>query len=79
MNEQTNQIEDDDPLTMEKLREAAALVRFLAPPSVVPPNVSGISFGSGVRIVVNPALPEGTVAVSPRLFEMIYSASESKS
>jgi hypothetical protein len=69
----SNAFNIDEPLTMEMLEEAMALIKALAPKEA-PADAFAVLGTSGLRILKNDMLPEGTVMVSKRLFDLIYEA-----
>jgi hypothetical protein len=64
----------DDSLTMDKLNEALALIKALAPKEA-PSDCYIIRGMTGLNIMKNDMLPENTIMVSKRLFNMIYESS----
>ena len=65
---------EDKPLTIDTLNEAMALIKALAPPEA-PEGVGVIKGVTGLNIMKNDMLPESTVMVSKRLFDLIYESS----
>ena len=55
----------------EMLNEALSLIKALAPKEA-PSETFGIKGVSGLNIIKNGMLPENTVMVSKRLFDLIY-------
>jgi hypothetical protein len=64
----------DDALTLEKLNEAMELIKALAPKES-PEGTFLIKGVTGLNIMKSDMLPEDTVIVSKRLFDMIYQSS----
>lgn len=62
-------------LTFAKLNEAAALIKALAPQEA-PANALFLRGASGLRIMKADMLPEDTIMVSKRLFDILYASSE---
>jgi hypothetical protein len=65
----------DKPLTIEMLNEARELIKALTPKEA-PEGAFLIRGTTGLNIMKNDALPENTVAVSKRLFDLIYESSD---
>lgn len=59
----------------EMLNEALALIKALAPKEA-PSEVFGIKGVTGLNIIKNDMLPENTVVVSKRLFDLIYETAQ---
>ena len=72
MNTATN--EPTDALTIEKLEEAMVLIKALAPKEA-PDGMFLIKGATGLNIIKNDSLPNDTVIVSKRLFNMIFEIS----
>jgi hypothetical protein len=66
--------EQGTTLTLDMVREAQALIEALAPERA-PADMLFMGSMSGLRIVKNDMLPEDTLMVSPRLFDLIYASS----
>ena len=66
-----------DSRTLETLKEAAALIKALAP-SEAPTDVTTIHCQTGLKIIKNDHMPEDTIVVSKRLFDLLFSISELK-
>jgi hypothetical protein len=64
----------NDCLTLEKLNEAMELIKALSPKQA-PEDCWHILGSTGLNIVKNNLMPEDTIVVSKRLFDMIYAAS----
>lgn len=64
----------DEPFTMDMLKEAQELIKALAPKEA-PADVLMVRGVTGLRIMKNDMLPENTVMVSKRLFDLIYESS----
>ena len=65
---------NDEQMTMDKLNEAMELIKALAPKEA-PADANIINGLKGLRIIRNDILPEGTIIVSKRLFDLIYESS----
>jgi hypothetical protein len=63
-----------ETLTAEKLKEAVDLIKALAPKEA-PPGTLCILRHTGLKILKNDMMPEDTIVVSKRLFDMLYEAS----
>jgi len=63
-----------EPFTMDMLKEAQALIKVLAPKES-PADVFMVKGATGLRIMKNDMLPENTVMVSKRLFDLIFESS----
>jgi len=63
---------------LEMLKEAEELIKTLAPPQAPETNdkVGGIGFPSGLRVMKNEHLPDDTLVLSKRLFELVYESSK---
>ena len=66
---------DDSSITIEMLKEAIDLIQAIAPPEA-PSDAFLVRYSSGLRIIKNDMLPENTVIVSKRLFDLIYEANQ---
>jgi len=65
---------ESEAMTLDKLNEAMALIKALAPKEA-PKGLGLIKGATGLNIMKNDMLPENTVMVSKRLFDMIYESS----
>jgi hypothetical protein len=65
---------ESEVMTLDKLNEAMALIKALAPKEA-PEGLGLIKGATGLNIMKNDMLPENTVMVSKRLFDMIYESS----
>ena len=63
-------------LNQDMLNEALDLIKALTPKQA-PSDIFCIKGLSGLNIIKNEMLPESTVIVSKRLFDLIFEASES--
>lgn len=61
----------------DQMQEALCLLKAIAPKRA-PYDALGIKTPAGLSIMVNPMLPENTVVVSQRLFDMIYEHAEAE-
>lgn len=64
----------DELSTIDMLNEAMALIKALVPKEA-PKDAFMIKGVTGLNIMKNDMLPENTVVVSKRLFDMIYGSS----
>ena len=64
----------DGALTMEKLKEALAIIEALTPKSA-PPEMLLLRGATGLNIIKNDSMPEDTIVVSKRLFDMLFECS----
>lgn len=71
----TSDSKENDALTIDMLNEAVDLIKALAPPEA-PQGEIAVLGQTGLRIIKNDMIPENTVMVSKRLFDMIYAASK---
>ena len=62
---------NDSTLTMEKIEEAKALLKALAPREA-PEDMLMLKMLSGLRIMKNGMLPNDVVIVSKNLFDAIF-------
>ena len=62
---------NNDVLTIEKLNEAMALIKALAPKQA-PPELFMLKGTTGLNIVKNEMLGSDTIMVSKDLFDMLY-------
>jgi len=67
----------DESLTIDKINEALALIKAIAPPEA-PDGLMLINGISGLKIMKNEMLTADTIIVSKRLFDMIYDSSDKK-
>jgi hypothetical protein len=63
-----------ETLTIEMLEEAAALIKVLTPKEA-PEGLFLIKGMTGLNIIKNNMIPENTVMVSKRLFDLIFESS----
>jgi hypothetical protein len=63
-----------EPFTMDMLKEAHELIKALAPKEA-PADAFMVKGMTGLQIMKNDMLPENTVMVSKRLFDLIYESS----
>lgn len=68
----SNAVRKQDSLTLDALNEAIELIRALAPKEA--PRDMFLINGKALKIVKNEMLPEDTIIVSKRLFDLIYSS-----
>lgn len=64
-----------EDLILEKPKEAMALIVALTPQQA-PDDLLLIKGATGLNIIKNEYVPDGTIIVSKRLFDMIFNASE---
>jgi len=64
-----------EAFTMEMLDEAMELIKALSPKEA-PPDALFVRGVTGLNIMKSDFLPENTIMVSKRLFDMIYEASK---
>ena len=74
MSETTASDDFNKPLTIEMVEEAKALMKVLAPKEA-PKDVFLIRGQSGIRIMKNEIMPDDTIVLSKRLFDLIFEAS----
>lgn len=60
--------------TKAMLNEALAIIKALAPKEA-PDGIFAIKGLTGLKIIKNDMIPENTIMVSKRLFDLIYEAS----
>lgn len=73
----TNKNTFSEPFTMEMLEEAKALITALAPKEA-PEGVNLIKGLTGLNIMKNEMIPENTIMVSKKLFDLIYESGSKK-
>ncbi len=70
----TASTKEPEPLTVDMLDEAIELIKAIAPKEA-PSDAFMVKSLTGLRIMKNEMLPEGTIMVSKRLFDLIYESS----
>jgi hypothetical protein len=63
--------EEAETLTVDALLEAAELIKALAPKEA-PADINQINTIGGLKIMKNSLLPEPTIMVSKRLFDLLF-------
>ena len=64
----------NETFTLDMLNEAMAIINALAPKEA-PPDCFHIIGNTGLNIVKNNLLPENTIVVSKRLFDLLHESS----